>query len=87
LILALTGHWLVSAHAGRLKAPQNDYCRSCRDEEEEETVEHLLCFCPALCRLRLKHLRSPFIDGLTEISEINLKNIRAFIKSSRWKTC
>jgi len=40
LIRALTGHWLVSAHAGRLKAPQNDFCRSCRDEEKVETVEH-----------------------------------------------
>jgi len=87
LIWALTGHWLDGANAGRLKAPQNDFCRSCRDEEEVETVEHLLCFCPALCRLRLKHLRSPFIDDLTEISEINLKNISAFIKSSEWKTC
>jgi len=36
LIRALTGHWLVGTHAGRLKAPQNDFCRSCRDEEEEE---------------------------------------------------
>jgi len=53
LVRALTGHWLVSTHSGRLKAPKNDFCRSCRDEEEEETVEHLLCFCPALCRLRL----------------------------------
>jgi len=42
LIRALTGHWLGGAHAGRLKAPQNDFCRSCRDEEEVETVEHLL---------------------------------------------
>jgi len=45
-----------------------------------ETVENLFCFCQALCRLRLKHLRSPFIDDLTEISEINLKNISAFVK-------
>jgi len=87
LIRALTGHWLVGTHAGRLKASQNGFCRSCREEEEEETVEHLLCFCPALCRLRLKHLGSPFIDDLTEISKINLKNISAFIKSSGWKTC
>jgi len=49
LIRALTGHWLVGPHAGRLKAPKKDFCRSCRDEEEVETVGHLLCFCPALC--------------------------------------
>jgi len=41
LIRAHTGHWLVGAHAGRPKAPQNDFCRSCRDEEEVETVDHL----------------------------------------------
>jgi len=76
LIRALTGHWLVGPHAGRLKAPQNYFCRSWRDEEEVETVEHLLCFCPDLCRLSMKHLRSPFIDDLTEISEIYLKNSR-----------
>jgi len=72
LIRALTGHWLVGTHAGRLKAPKNDFCRSCRDEEEE-TVKHLRCFCPALCRLRMKHLGNPFIDDLTEIPGINLK--------------
>jgi len=87
LIRALTGHWLVGIQAGRLKAPKNDFCRSCRDEEEEETVEHLLCFCPALCRLRMKHLGNPFIDNLTETSGTNLKNVSAFIKSSGWKTC
>jgi len=46
LIRALTGHWLVGTHAGRLKDPKNDFCRSCRDEEEEETVEHLLLSSP-----------------------------------------
>jgi len=76
LFRALTDHWLVGAQGGRLKAPQNDFCRSCRDEEEVKTVEHLLCFCPALCKLRLKNLGSPFIDDLTEISEINLKSGR-----------
>jgi len=83
---ALTGHWIVCTHVGRLKAPQNDFCISWRDEKKEETVEHLLCFCSALCRLRLKQLGSPFIDDLTEISEINLNNISAFIKSSGLKT-
>jgi len=87
LIQVLTGHWLVGTHACRLKAPKNDFCRSCRDEEQEETIEHLLCFCPALCRLRMKHLGNPFIDHLTEISGINLKNGSAFIKYSGRKTC
>jgi len=66
----LTGHWLVGIQDGRLKAPKNDFCRSCRGEEEENTVEG-----------------NPLIDDLTEISEIYLKNISAFMKSSGWKTC
>jgi len=52
LVRSLADHWLVNSHAGRLKAPKNDLCRSCRDDgEEEETVEHLLFFCTALCRV------------------------------------
>jgi len=39
-IRALTGHWLVGAHAGRLKALQIDFCKSCRDEEEKEKRDH-----------------------------------------------
>jgi len=54
---------------------------------EAAGMRNLLCFCQALCRIRLKHLESPFIDDLTEVSEINLKNISAFIKSFGWKTC
>jgi len=84
LVRALTGHWLVGTHTGRLKAPKNYFSTSSRDEEVEETVEHLFYFCPALCRLR--HLGNPFINDLTEIPEINLKNISASMKSSGWKT-
>jgi len=87
LVRALTGNWLVGTHAGRLKAPKNYFCRSCRDEEEEETVEHLICFYADLCRLRLKHLGNTFIKDLTEIFDITLKNINAFMKSDGWKTC
>jgi len=82
LTQTLTGHWLVGTHAGRLKPPKNDFSRSCRDKEEET----VLCFCPALCRLRMKHLGNPFIDGLTEILGINLKSLSAYIISSGWKT-
>jgi len=74
LVRALTGHWPVGTHVARPKALKNDFCRGCRDEEKKETVEHVLCFCPTLCRLRLKHLENQFVNDLTEISEINLKN-------------
>ncbi|KAM8702605.1 hypothetical protein ACLKA7_001941 [Drosophila subpalustris] len=53
VVRSLTGHWLVGTHALRLNAPYNDFCRSCRDEEEEESTEHFFCFCPALSHRRL----------------------------------
>jgi len=78
----LTGHWLVGTHASRLGAPRNDFCRSCRDEEEEETVEHLFCSCPALSRSRLYHLGNPFMSSLSELANISLKRIIKFIKAA-----
>ena len=43
LIGVITGHWVIGRHAQRLLLPYNDFCRSCNDEEEEESTEHLLC--------------------------------------------
>ncbi|XP_055836606.1 uncharacterized protein LOC129905204 [Episyrphus balteatus] len=34
----LTGHCLIGRHAKRMGVFSNDFCRSCMDEEEEETV-------------------------------------------------
>ncbi|XP_017468200.1 PREDICTED: uncharacterized protein LOC108360437 [Rhagoletis zephyria] len=48
----LTGHILIGRHAERLGVSHNDYCRSCHDEEEPESIRHLLCDCPALGRKR-----------------------------------
>ena len=52
----ITGHWIMGTHARRIGPGHlaNDFCRSCRDEEEEETVPHLLGTCPALCQSRMK---------------------------------
>ena len=40
LVGVLTGHCLIGRHASRLGVPYNDYCRSCQEVEEEETVKH-----------------------------------------------
>ena len=80
----LTGHCLFGRHAARLGVPHNDYCRSCGCAEEEETVLHLMCQCPALARSRSLLLGSPFLSSLSELSSIDLLNIARFIKKSKW---
>ncbi|KAL7743850.1 hypothetical protein ACLKA6_000255 [Drosophila palustris] len=59
VIRSLTGHWLIGIHAQRLNSPYNDFCRSCRDEEEEESPEHIFCFCPALSSRRFRFWVNP----------------------------
>lgn len=45
LISVITGLWPFGRHAKGLNILSNDFCRSCKDEEEEEILEHLLCQC------------------------------------------
>ncbi|GBP12692.1 hypothetical protein EVAR_74051_1 [Eumeta japonica] len=46
--LCLLSQDTALSHARRLGLPYNDFCRSCHDEDEEETVLHLLGTCRAL---------------------------------------
>ncbi|KAL7724842.1 hypothetical protein ACLKA6_012828 [Drosophila palustris] len=84
VVRSLTGHWLVGIHALRLKAPYNDFCRSCRDEEEDECPEHFFCFCPALSNRRLRTLGKPFLDNLSELATLAPRKIAHFVQLSKW---
>ena len=80
----LTGHCLIGSHAARLRVPVSDFCRSCRDEEEEESPQHLLLNCPALARLRFKHMGSYFFNSLSELAEISPASVSNFVRSTKW---
>jgi len=80
----LTGHCLIGSHAARLRVPVSDFCRSCRDEEEEESPQHLLLNCPALARLRFKHMGSYFFNSLSELAEISAASVSNFVRSTKW---
>ncbi|KAL7726068.1 hypothetical protein ACLKA6_008526 [Drosophila palustris] len=84
VIRSLTGHWLIGIHAQRMSSPYNDFCRSCRDEEEEESLEHFFCSCPALMSRRLRTLGKPFLDGLGDLADIPPRKIAQFVQSSNW---
>ncbi|KAL7725318.1 hypothetical protein ACLKA6_012647 [Drosophila palustris] len=82
VVRSITGHWLVGVHALRLKAPYNDFCRSCRDEEE--SPEHFFCFCPALSNRRRRALGKPFLTSLGELATLAPSRIALFVKLSNW---
>ncbi|KAL7725069.1 hypothetical protein ACLKA6_010343 [Drosophila palustris] len=50
----LSGHSSLRYHLKKLNLSETDTCRFC--ELEQETSEHVLCECPALCRSRLRIL-------------------------------
>ncbi|GBP16873.1 hypothetical protein EVAR_73485_1 [Eumeta japonica] len=61
----------------------NDFCRSCHDEEEEETVLHLLGTCRRWRAFVLDFCRRIFSD-LSELSTVNLGALVSFIRGSGW---
>lgn len=84
-IAALTGHWKGGRHAERMRLPdRHDYCRSCQDEGEEETIEHLFCNCPALAQKRRSILGQPFFESLLELKSTGVRTLMLFINSSKW---
>ena len=82
----ITGHCVMGTLERRIGVGHlaNDFCRSCRDEEEEETVPHLLGTCPALCQRRKKYLDAYYMDNLKELSRIDTGSLNRFIRSSEW---
>ena len=46
----------------------NDFCRSCGDEEDDETIICLLCTWPALGWRKKRHLRAYYMQDLDELS-------------------
>jgi len=72
LLNALTGHGLLGTHAHRLGHSNHDFCRICKQIDEMESIEHLLCFCPAHSLKRFPTLGSFTLPNLAAIQ--NKKN-------------
>ena len=86
VIAIVTGHCIMSTHASRfgLRHLANDFFRSYRDEEEEDTVPQLLGTCSTLCQKRKKYLGANYMDDLEKLSRIDIGNLNRFIRSSEW---
>ena len=71
MIGILTGRNLVTAHIYRMGLTEREVCRKCQEKGTRETIEHLLCSCPALARLRFKHFEAPQYETLEDVSLMN----------------
>lgn len=80
----LTGHCDIGYMATKTGRASQDYCRSCGNEEELETIKHFLCECPALERVRLLHLGSPLFKELEELTNLEITDILNFAKATKW---
>lgn len=78
----VTGHIILRKHAARLGLTSNSQCRGC--EEEEESLEHLLCHCPSVRLRRLKNLDCHFLNNLEEAAEIKPSKLINFLKEVGW---
>jgi len=84
LLNALTGHCLIGTHAHRLGLSNHDFCCSCKQIEEGESIEHLLCFCPAHNLKRFQTLGSYTLPNLADIKVVSIQKILCFLRRTKY---
>ncbi|XP_077265721.1 uncharacterized protein LOC143899357 [Temnothorax americanus] len=77
----VTGNCAVGVNLQKWKITDDSSCRECN--EQEETIEHLMCWCPALENRRLQTMGQEFLDGLEDAAEMGIDNIMSFARN--WK--
>ena len=82
VIGVITGHCIVATHARRVGNLANDFCRIYGDEEENETILHILCTCPALGRRTKRHPDDYYMEDLDELSCMDISRLSRFIGST-----
>jgi ribonuclease HI len=84
IIAIHTGHWPIGTHAAKMNIPFNVHCRSCKDPEEAETLEHYICKCPALAKTRQVTLGSYFLNNIDSISGMNVGRLINYVNKTKW---
>jgi len=84
LLNALTGHCLIGTHALRLGLSYHDFCRSCKQIDEEESIEHLLSFCPAHNLKRLQTIGSYTLPNLAAIQGVSIHKLLCFLRRTEY---
>ena len=81
LVGIVTGHNILNYHLNKIGIVSNPNCRKC--DLEPETARHIVCTCPALKKLRTKHLGDFYLTP-EEQRKLNLADILSFITAIDW---
>ena len=76
----ITGHATLRKHLFRMKIVDSPLCPKCG--EENETVEHLFCSCPAFMYERVKNLGKFFLKR-EDLKLLKLNQIINFAESTK----
>lgn len=82
IIGILTGHTGLRAHLHRIGAVDNSVCRACG--EDDESLEHFLCHCPAFANNRSQFLGNDTLPNLTQIRGIDWKILKDYVNSTEF---
>ncbi|XP_058978632.1 uncharacterized protein LOC109613882 [Musca domestica] len=80
----ITGHCNIKAMTSKWGGDDTEYCRLCQDEEETETVEHLLCHCPTLIGVRHRLLGKHLLPDLSCLFETEPAVILQLARRLKW---
>ena len=79
----ISGHFSIGNMMSKWDIGKSNFCRMCDDVEELETMEHILCHCVGLQRVRLKWFGSQTLYELDEVTGKVLINLIGFVMGIR----
>jgi hypothetical protein len=78
LVALITGHGPFEKHLHKMAIQTSSLCQQCL--EEEETVEHFMCDCPAFERIRWKVFSTDIPYGKEVLNKEEYARILQFMK-------
>ena len=76
----LTGYSTLRKHLHRIGRADSAVCRACG--EDDETLEHYLCECPAFAGIRVELLSSEPISTLEDLRGIEWRRLRRYVTAA-----
>lgn len=74
------GTSMIGRLSERINYPENDFCKNWFDEKLGDSIQYLLCDCPALSERRQQFLGMFRFSDLEFLKDVQLINLLKFVK-------